>query len=71
MIVFGRLLKAALQGYVGTILLVSLGARRQDGADYYRQPPDALREDERRHAEIDRLLLEKLERWEELEARSR
>ena len=25
------------------------------GADYYRQPPDALREDQRRYAEIDRL----------------
>jgi len=41
------------------------------GADYYRQPPDALREDQRRNEEIDRLLLEKLERWEELEGRGR
>ena len=39
------------------------------GADYYRQPPDAIREDQRRHVEIDRLLLEKLERWEALEAK--
>jgi len=46
-------------------------AGKMAGADYYRQPPDALREDQRRHAEIDRLLLEKLERWEELEARGR
>src|SRR6267142_131242 len=46
-------------------------AGKMAGADYYRQPPDALREDQRRHAEIDRLLLEKLERWEELEARTR
>jgi hypothetical protein len=46
-------------------------ADKMAGADYYRQPPDALREDQRRHAEIDRLLLEKLERWEELEARGR
>lgn len=38
--------------------------------DYYRQPPDALRMDQRRHVELDRLMLEKLERWEELEARS-
>jgi len=41
------------------------------GADYYRQPPEVLRADQRRHAEIDRLLLEKLERWTELEARPR
>jgi len=40
------------------------------GADYYRQPPEVLRADQRRHAEIDRLLLEKLERWTELEARA-
>ena len=46
-------------------------AGKMAGADYHRQPPDALREDQRRHAEIDRLLLEKLERWEELEARGR
>jgi ATP-binding cassette subfamily F protein uup len=46
-------------------------AGKMAGADYYRQPPDALREDQRRHDEIDRLLLEKLERWEELEARGR
>src|SRR5205085_557885 len=38
-------------------------AAKMAGADYYRQPPDALREDQRRHAEIDRLLIEKLERW--------
>jgi len=44
-------------------------AEKMAGADYYRQPPDALREDQRRHVEIDRLLLEKLERWEALEAR--
>ena len=46
-------------------------AAKMAGADYYRQPPDALREDQRRHAEIDRLLIEKLERWTELEARPR
>ncbi len=37
--------------------------------DYYRQPPGVLREDQRRSAEIERLLIEKLERWEALEAR--
>src|ERR1700741_1319882 len=35
---------------------------------YYRQPPGALREDQRRSAEIEKLLMEKLERWEALEA---
>jgi len=44
-------------------------AGKMGGADYYRQPPEVLREDQRRHAEIERLLMEKLERWEELGAR--
>jgi ABC transport system ATP-binding/permease protein len=44
-------------------------AEKMAGADYYRQPPAVLREDQRRHAEIERLLIEKLERWEALEAR--
>jgi ATP-binding cassette subfamily F protein uup len=35
--------------------------------EYYRQAPDALREDQRRNSEIEKLLLEKLERWEALE----
>ena len=43
-------------------------AAKMSAADYYRQPPGALREDQRRNMEIDRLLLEKLERWEALEA---
>ncbi len=37
--------------------------------DYYRQPPDALRADQQRSAEIERLLTEKLERWTALESR--
>ena len=37
--------------------------------DYYRQPPDVLRADQRRSAEIEALLLQKLERWEALEAK--
>jgi len=37
-------------------------------AQYYKQPPDALRADQARHAEIERLLLEKLERWHALES---
>ena len=44
-------------------------AEKMAAPEYYRQPPDALREDQRRHVEIDRLLLEKLERWEALEAK--
>jgi ATP-binding cassette subfamily F protein uup len=38
--------------------------------DYYRQPPGVLREDQRRSAEIEKLLMEKLERWEALEAKA-
>ena len=37
--------------------------------DYYRQTPDALRADRERSAEIERLLMEKLERWHALESR--
>jgi ATP-binding cassette subfamily F protein uup len=37
--------------------------------DYYKQPPDALRADQARHANIETVLLEKLERWEALEAK--
>jgi ATP-binding cassette subfamily F protein uup len=35
--------------------------------EYYKQAPDVLRDDQRRIAEIEELLLEKLERWELLE----
>jgi ATP-binding cassette subfamily F protein uup len=35
--------------------------------EYYKQPPAILREDQKRNAEIEKLLLEKLERWEMLE----
>ena len=38
--------------------------------DYYRQPPEELRADQRRIGEIESLLLQKLERWEALEARA-
>ena len=36
--------------------------------DYYRQPPDALRADRARGAEIEKLLMQKLERWTALES---
>ena len=38
--------------------------------DYYRQPPEVLRSDQGRSAEIEALLLEKLERWAALEAKA-
>jgi ATP-binding cassette subfamily F protein uup len=37
--------------------------------DYYRRPADALRADQARVAEIEALLMQKLERWEALESR--
>jgi ATP-binding cassette subfamily F protein uup len=46
----------------------ALFARMHD-PEYYRQPPETLRADQARAAEIERLLEEKLERWTELEAR--
>jgi ABC transport system ATP-binding/permease protein len=39
---------------------------RMHSPDYYRQPADALRADRARHDEIERLLMEKLERWTRL-----
>jgi ABC transport system ATP-binding/permease protein len=44
---------------------------RMHEPDYYRQPPDVLRADQERSAEIETLLTEKLERWEALESKSR
>jgi ATP-binding cassette subfamily F protein uup len=43
---------------------------RMHAPDYYRQPPDALRADRARTEEIERLLMDKLERWEALEAKA-
>jgi ATP-binding cassette subfamily F protein uup len=40
-------------------------------ADYYRRDPQAIRDEQRRAAEIETLLMQKLERWEALEARTR
>src|SRR3954469_5275328 len=42
---------------------------RMHEPDYYRQAPDALRADRERTDEIERLLMEKLERWEALEGK--
>ena len=44
-------------------------SEKMAGPDYYRQPPDALRADRSRSAEIETLLMEKLERWAALEAK--
>jgi ATP-binding cassette subfamily F protein uup len=43
---------------------------RMHAPEYYRQPPEALRSDQQRSAEIEALLLEKLERWEALESKT-
>jgi ATP-binding cassette subfamily F protein uup len=46
-------------------------AARMTSPEYYRQPADILRADQARNGEIEKLLLEKLERWEELEAKAK
>jgi ATP-binding cassette subfamily F protein uup len=43
---------------------------RMHAPDYFRQPPDVLRADQARSAEIEALLMEKLERWHALESRT-
>jgi len=48
----------------------ALAARMAD-AEYYRQPPDAIRADHVRAEAIEATLMEKLERWEALEAKAR
>ena len=45
-------------------------AGRMTAPDYFRLPPEALRADQARAAEIEALLMAKLERWEALEARA-
>jgi len=44
-------------------------SEKMAGPDYYRQAPDVLRADQQRSAAIEALLLQKLERWEALEAK--
>ena len=46
-------------------------AAKMHAPEYYKQAPDALRDDQKRNAEIEKLLLGKLERWEKLEAVAR
>jgi hypothetical protein len=38
--------------------------------EYFRQPPEALKADQKRSAEVEALLMAKLERWEALEAKA-
>jgi len=46
-------------------------AARMSAPDYFRKPADLLRTDQARNAEIEKLLIEKLERWEVLEAKAK
>ncbi|MDH3287511.1 MAG: ATP-binding cassette domain-containing protein [Betaproteobacteria bacterium] len=46
-------------------------AAHMSAPDYYRQSPDILRADQGRSAKIEVQLMEKLERWEALESKSR
>jgi len=46
-------------------------AEKMSSPEYFRQPPEALRTDRARSAEIEALLMEKLERWHALEERIR
>ncbi|HWA38810.1 MAG TPA: ATP-binding cassette domain-containing protein [Burkholderiales bacterium] len=46
-------------------------AAKMTDPDYYKQPAGALRADQARTSEIEVLLMQKLERWESLEAKSR
>jgi ATP-binding cassette subfamily F protein uup len=47
----------------------ALLAGKMSAPEYYRQPPEALRADQARAGEIEALLMQKLERWESLEAK--
>jgi ATP-binding cassette subfamily F protein uup len=44
---------------------------KMSAPDYFRQPPETLRADQKRSGEIETLLMEKLERWEALEAKAK
>jgi ATP-binding cassette subfamily F protein uup len=44
-------------------------AARMAAPEYFRQPPDLLRADQKRSGEIEALLMKQLERWEALEAK--
>jgi ATP-binding cassette subfamily F protein uup len=44
-------------------------AEKMSNPEYFKQPPDVLRADQRRNGEINVLLMEKLERWAALETK--
>jgi ATP-binding cassette subfamily F protein uup len=46
-------------------------AAKMSAPEYFRQPPDVLRADQKRNGEIETLLTEKLERWEVLETKAK
>jgi len=46
-------------------------AAKRSAPEYFRQPADLLRADQKRNGEIEALLMEKLERWEALEAKAK
>jgi ATP-binding cassette subfamily F protein uup len=46
-------------------------AARMSVPDYFKQPTDVLRADQARGAEIEKLLMDKLEKWEILEAKAK
>ena len=46
-------------------------AARMSAPDYFKQSPAMLRTDQARNAEIEKLLMDKLERWEVLEAKAK
>jgi ABC transport system ATP-binding/permease protein len=60
-----------LQGLPGEIAALEAEQKaltgRMSAPDYFRQPPETLRADKARAAEIEKLLIKKLERWEALE----
>ena len=45
-------------------------AAKMSAPEYFRQAPDALRTDQKRNGEIEKLLVEKLDRWTSLESRA-
>jgi ATP-binding cassette subfamily F protein uup len=63
---------AALPGEISALEVEQQSlASRMSAPDYFKQPADILRADQARAAEIEQLLMEKLERWEALEAKAK
>ena len=45
-------------------------AAKMAAPEYFRQPPEALKADQKRNGEIEALMMEKLQRWEALESKA-